>query len=68
MDCSVEPVTLVAVVSVRQRGRGQARFTDLSGRWVVADSNLASSTNWVEANADTVSLAGLIRTSRAQGR
>jgi hypothetical protein len=64
MDCALDLTTLAAVVSVRQRGPGLARFTDRSGRWTVADSSYSGPEAWTIVDVDTVRVDELIRSRR----
>jgi hypothetical protein len=68
MDCALDPTTLAAVVSVRQRGAGLASFTDRSGRWTVADSSYSGSQAWTVVDVDTVRVDELIRIRRTHDR
>ena len=68
MDCALDPTTLAAVVSVRQRGTGLASFTDRSGRWTVADSSYSGAEAWTIVAVDTVRVDELIRIRRTQHR
>jgi hypothetical protein len=63
MDAELNPATLQAIVTVRQRGVGRARFTETPHEWgalVFADSIYSGRTDWTTVDADTVSLGDLI--------